>query len=548
MIQPLSDEQVEIIGTILQEIRSRTFFSKKRNEILQQLQLLKDVNNVRLLKFLILLVFDQDKEIAYTSSRLLNDIVINLGFEEIKWLDQFYRSSWYLFQLDFSFKNLSIEAINRTVMKNVYSNQILCILSMNESGYIREYAVKEFAKSADLKKVSICALRINDWIEQVRSVAMEGLLTILSNPKDFNSLIEAIPLFANIDFWIRDDSQKLKLKLRTVFTESSNLEQIRRRFLEHKNMKVKRELFRYMILDDDKISETIELGLKTKDAVILKICIEEINKHKPVLNLITISNLLSKSKSNNCRNASISLAKELLEHDDFIVFAKSFMFDKSFSVREKARYFLKEEGVNNFAEIYRKSLMNGEDKKIVCILGLKETSDSKDFELVKRYINEEKYGFRKASITTLCSFDFLKAKDNVIDFLCSNDISNSNLARKILSNNRIMNAVVKELLDICEFEGFEEHVYRNIIILFHYSSKWEGLAFYLIELNRNTNIFDELINYSLSLWVSNYNKSFINATEAQKNDIIEGYKKARMRVSESLTLYLDKTIETLIQN
>ena len=546
LTEPLKDEEVKILSQISNLIDSRNILVNNRNNIILQMEKLRGINNVRLLRYLLMLSIDNDKKISIIAGELLKEIIQNLEYDEIKWTDQFFRNSWYLYKLDEKLRNTSLEIVATRIKNNPYCGYILCILSMHENGYMREFALKSLLNIGNNKKAAFYVIRANDWVEQVRSTANEGIIGILSDKSTFEDLLDAIPLFGSIESWKRDDFRKLQLSLRTKLVSLENREIVLRKFQSTKNIKVKRELFKYILINTEKISETILDGLMTKDPIILSLSIKEIQRNIGNIDIQSIYQKLCINKSSLCRKASIEIAHKILDNNEFINNTMNMICDKSSQVRDFARYYLKKNGIDNFSELYKKEIEKNKTNRLFCFKGLSETYDENDYDFLLKYLQDENDSIKRTVLSVLVKIDLDKSKDYLIDYLCSHNIINSRFARKILNRNKsYVNTIYQELTELVRLDGFEEYIYINIILLFEHLSKWTNFIEYLKLLNTESNKFDELVNKCLYEWNWSFNKSFIKPTNEQITTIKANYSNARNRIKSELWLYFDKIVESL---
>lgn len=68
------------------------FSNRRKNLIIEELDKIKDVNNIRLLKYLIKFSLDKDFDIALKALSHLKNIIDNLSMKEFLFLAEFFRS------------------------------------------------------------------------------------------------------------------------------------------------------------------------------------------------------------------------------------------------------------------------------------------------------------------------------------------------------------------------------------------------------------------------------------------------------------------------
>jgi hypothetical protein len=542
-IEYLDSDILDSMRRIVELINKRFAFSKK-NAILNELEKLKDIRNIRLLRFYLMVFINTDKDIASKAESMIADIMADLRYDVIKYLDNVFRNSRYIYSIDLRLDSLRTTHIKEKVCNSEHSLYLYCLLSLFDSGYIRECALRSLANIEKDYKVYFILLRTNDWVEQVRAVAQQEMFRLLHNPDYFEEILNISPVLEYMHTWQRSDSQKLLMTYKTQLLKKENRARLFEKFAKTKNIRVKRILFECLVSDTENLEVALEMGIKTKDPIILRRCFKEIECNGVSLDLTFIFDVLGNSKSAICKIASMDVAKKIKSQNEYIEHASKLIYDKSKSVREHARYILKNEGVCNFEVLYREVLEEGKEK-YGAICGLMETGNRDDFDVVIGFVNDRNLNIRKAALSAATRLDVERAKDYLLDALASDEYFDSNYARKLLviSINKYEPQILCEMFNL---DGLAEHVYFNIIMLANHLSKWNASEQLLCMLDSTINKeYIDKINDQIDIWIKNYNNSFVIPPKKQIEYMKGLFMKNTYRIEKKNCSYLQRVIDTL---
>jgi hypothetical protein len=539
----LSHECSKLITDTYKLINSRTLFKNNRKSILENLNQLEKNLNIRLLNFLSYLVFDEDDEVSKQSNVIIYKIIRELSYKEIKLVDSLFRNSYYYYDMDFRIKNLDITRIRSKLSVLPHKEYLLCLLTLSGNGFIREFGVKELADIHVVQKMSFISLRLNDWVDQVRSAANESLYKSLKSEDGIEMLLETLPLFDHSTDWKKADFKKLELKLSTELYDLKNREKLVLKYHKTKDYRIKRSVFKVLVSVPELELEMIENGIRSKDPVIIKECllkIREVRQHKSIK---TIMPVLKNSKDTNC----VILYCDIIEENDAATLKSelinTLIFHKSSKVREYARSKVSSMDKSiNLLELYRIKMIDKGQLNFYAYQGFGEICTVDDFQLIKSFISHSEVRVKKTSLVTLYRLNFEESKDILLDYLCSDHELESRIARRIMSSSSPVSKIANELSELLFFEGFEQHVYSNILDLLDYAPKWLRINTML----KFTNIADGdllcKVIKCIESWNSNFNKSFIKPTNYEKEEFAALFK----NVENILDTKLRRELEVIV--
>lgn len=541
----LNDECSKLVSDTYKLINSRTIFKNNRKSILENLVQIENNLNIRLLNFLSYLVFDQDDEVAKQSSVIIYKILRELSYKEIKLVDSIFRNSYYYHDPDFRINNLDITRIRSKLSVLPHKDYLLCLLTLSGNGFIREFGVKELAEIQVVQKMAFISLRLNDWVEQVRIAANESFYKSLISDDGIDMLLETLPLFDHSADWKKANFKKLELRLSTELYDLKNREKLIQKYYKTKEYRIKRSVFKILVSIPELELEMIENGIRSKDPVIIKECLLKIEEIRQDKSIETIIPVVKNAKDANC----VILYCDYLEENDAVILKSelisTLIFHKSSKVREYARSKLSSiDRSINLLELYRIKMFENGQLDFYAYQGFAEICTADDFQYVKSFIAHSEVRVIKTSLQTLYRLNFEEAKDILLDFLCSDSEIESRIVRRIMASVNPVSKTVNELSELLFIEGFEQHVYSNILDLLDYAPKWLRINTMLKFANKMRNdLFDKTIT-CIESWNFSFNKNFIKPTNCEKEEFILSFEK----VENILDAKLRREIEIIIKN
>lgn len=540
----LTQEQINSITEINNLILNRSFFNNNQDKILLNLNSLEINLNLRMLAFLSSLAFDKDIIIAKKSSFLIYRILTKLTYKEIKLLDNFFRSSYFYYDLDPKINTVDLGILKYKLSKNYYKDYILCLLTMNPNGYIREFAIQSLTLSNIENKLSFLILRLNDWVSEVRIAAELSLNNFLNDTSSIDMVLETLPLFNSLIECKRCDFKKIEFKLNTLIYDLKNRNLIISKYYKTKDYLVKRYLFKTLVKIPDIELKIIQAGIQSKDSIIIKSCLEKIEKDISNELLKYILPSLKKSKHANCVLMYCDYMEKNNPKQFKIELISKFIFHKSSKIRQHARSKISIiEPYINISNIYRSNFSDLTKFNIYAYQGFTEICSIHDFDFIKTFLINKDIRIIKSSLKCLSRLDFEKSKYYLLKFLCSESKLESKIARKIISSSESLIIISTEISELIFHEGFQEHVYENILYLLNYLPKWLKINTLLKFATLTPNNLFEYVIISIHGWISKYNKSFIEPSLFEKIQFVNSYEK----IENKLDINLKKDLSALVK-
>ena len=385
-------------------------------------------------------------------------------------------------------KHCDISKSDIDLYENTFTQEqfvrLLSIASLNNSGYIREKAVKKLSVSNNEKAIQFIIYRLADWVQVVGQSALQGIENF-KKPQFINAFVDNLSIFEWLQKVERTDlSSVYNGIINFILTE--NKDYVFKNFPAFSD-KTRLLLARHISSSPNTSPSEITLLLNDKHFLIRNFALAHFDK----LSQEEINNLL-KDKSARVR---IQVLYKLKSQSGFIQLILSFLIDKSASVREFARFTLKNE-IADFATIYNDNLKK--NKEIFASLcGLAETNGEQFSESVEPFLQDRKIKIKKTAFLALTKLNEQKAYDFAITNLDSEIIGIRNVAIEFLQK-KLNTEVLEKAREIYKNGKFD--LKKAMLKMFNNIGGWTTVADFIIgTIDENENIRNLSLGY-LQMW------------------------------------------------
>ena len=302
-----------------------------------------------------------------------------------------HKKAYYNILKHCSFSKSDIDFYESIFSRELYI-ELLAISSLNESGYIREKAIKKLTQVESPRAIPFLIYRLADWVIDVREFAIEGIKNYL-NVAYIDDLIENLPLFEWLQKVERTDLSGIYHEI-VEFIVATNRNYILTNFKKYPD-KIRLLLAKHLATSIQLHPKGLELFLTDTHSLVRKLVIEHFDK----LEQTDIEQLLL-DKSSNIRLQTLYCLKSSNNFDEIVTF---FLADASATIRNFSRFTLKHTAID-VAYIYSQNLI--EEKQIVGSLsGLAEIEAKQYAAMVKQYLPSPKIKIKKTAFVALCKLD-----------------------------------------------------------------------------------------------------------------------------------------------
>ncbi len=274
---------------------------------------------------------------------------------------------------------------------------IMQIASLNRNGYVREKAVIELGKLNHGESIPFILFRLSDWVKVVRSKAIHIFNTQFIRKEFVDNLVINLSIITQFDDIHRTDLSQIKNDI-LHFLIHDQKEEISKKFKKHPEKE--RRILAQNISEKNFEKRDFELFLSDKHFLIRILCLN----HFDLLSATQNKSLLE-DKSGKIRMATLDSFNK--NDTEFSKILPSFIADTSGTVRQFAKYYLKNSNLN-FEEIYLENLEN--NKQIIgSLLGLREMNAKEHTEKIASFLEHSSIRVIKTAFYVLSKLDRDKA-------------------------------------------------------------------------------------------------------------------------------------------
>ncbi|MBI3038651.1 hypothetical protein HYY75_06330 [bacterium] len=515
-IKKISEKTWELIKELSRPKRAKWFFLKEtvsKESVLSLLDQIFAAEEPAILPEMFLWAFSADEEIGQRAAKKIHGMVKKFSGNELLSLDKYFRQrSVYLPEPPIQWYHLEPKDLERLFKFKEEKISLFGLSSFHPNGYLREKGLIYLGREDSPKVLPFLLIRLNDWVPEIRRTADE-LLRYRLNPSLISDFVDQVEIVDSLKKCRRkDDSSFFEVFFKTLNCPEG-IKALFAKF-EDSNARVRRGSFKLGLEITSILPDVEKKCLSSKDPVIRSWGFQSIPPSG--FDLATLESLTRDSFVPIRRKAIRLLAKSFPEKYEGIY--EKALFDRSKSIREDALYNLNKIGVKDVSGKYRihivKNILNSE---LPAILGLGETGEQADCELLIQFAKDFRARVRKVALFSISKLNFSKHEKLFWTALVDRLPSISRTAARILSQKRgVLQAVI--LLKI--FSTVElEHVRKNVLKLVLFLSKWEKLEALLTLLNSDEEKFKVTAKEGIRLWMLGFNKESRELSETQRHRI-----------------------------
>lgn len=306
----------------------------------------------------------------------------------------------------------------------------LGILSFNAYGYVRQRAVELLAQADDGRELAFLLIRLNDWVAEVRELARKAVSKRL-RPEYAAHFVRCLPLVHRLRRQGRADHTYLTEQI-LQFLRSSASRPSLLAAVGSPDRHVRRLAFRLLadMPGDDEVPTLME-SLGSDDTVIRLWAAQELRKHltgEPLRKLL--DRLLVDRFVPIRREALCGFAEQFPElNAERLIPA---LADEHASIREVARFYLRQAGTTDFTMLYRGWLRAGEGGLAGAVAGLAETGTRADAAVLLQYAHHPLPRVRRAAIRGIGRLDPDPSRNIIVNALRDDSPAVRKAAREVI--------------------------------------------------------------------------------------------------------------------
>lgn len=416
-----------------------------------------------------------------------------VAIDDLQWLDHEVRAAW-----PNSFPNgATVDDALRAAGR--HRATILALLSFHPNGYVREEVVERLARSREGWELPYLLVRLNDWVPQVRQRARTAVLDRVRD-KYASEFARSFSLLTRLALARRTDSsdvlERVSRLLLTASGRSAMLTVIRQG-----TRTTARAAVRFLIDHAaDDLAPVIDAGLAHEDQVIRAWVARVVARALPTGDAqATLRKLVMDASPAVRRESLLGLAKSFPQEASQALHRA--VLDRSGSVRDAARYFLKDV---DFRAIYRNAIeaANAPRPLASAIAGLTEVGETPDARIAVPHLSHSSSIVRRAALRCVMR--------------CNGDAFSERIAEMLQDPSRAVSAAARNALraharnlGLARLENLftasvAQHARVNALHLMAALPKWQSI----IGLLRAAAVDDENVASLARKYVHQWNRQF----------------------------------------
>lgn len=475
------------IAKYLQELhKSYSFWEKlwvtpiNKEDVLQKIG---DIGDYKIIPDICDYLLHDNTNISLAAAKAINKIMLNATQDDLIKIDEQIRirmttaiyGIWY---------DLTPSGINRLIIlpDNV---SLIGLAASHWNGYVREAAMIELAKNHDGSELPYLLLRVNDWVKEVRELAVKTINAriIIGYAGHFiKNLMIVDRLLKNT----RNNNTELVSRIHDLILKIDSRAELYNGLLSLDKIN-RRICYRlYFTVPDDNAVKIFKQAVIDADSIIRLLAIQNAAS---LLNKDDLREVLEKMLLDSYQAIRKKALQILVDnfpdtaHQDLL----SALLNTSISIRELGQYNMRKLFPMDFAEFYRNALNteNG-DRLLAAIYGLGETGIAADAVSLLPFAKQGLISHRKATINSISRLDGDNNIDLFVDALFQDHFGLSKEGREGLKN-RIYKTDIA-LLDKTYHTTQYPHIKRNILLLFTRLGRWSRLPYFIMASNDENNM------------------------------------------------------------
>ncbi len=519
----LTQADKEIVESINSSDAKISFLQKlkgKRNNVPENVFRLREIESLGGIRYVVPYVFHANQMVQQLAIEKVHELFIQAESKDLNWLDQSIRGGYYV-RCDLPIQqvwwNLEASHVPKINGRKEALASVLSILSFHSNGFVREAALKRLTYVDGKAAVKMLFLRVNDWVDAIRGFATRELSKLISE-MDESQLADFLFLLEQLRSRSRQDHRELISQVESRYkTEKGQKEIVSA--LNLSDYKVCRSAFfiaKKVVRDKGQL---LSCAAQHEDPVIRSL---SLNLAKEVLygkSLVEYLLNASKDKLGMLRKKAIYALLDV-EYGIVREVLIDTLTDNSHAMRHMARFYLEREENFGSAKHYRSFLKaNASEVLKGAILGLAETGDEADWEIVKAFEFDKKPKVRAAVISASEKL-LANNKQWLFGKLVNGGACEVKAAKNVLLS--LNNYSLEEVEEIHSQNsgGYVGKALRQLIAKKEY---WHGARALTNTMLRSS----ENLNAELTNWLNKYGRAywFVKPEDEVLVDVIENSKK-----------------------
>lgn len=363
-----------------------------------------------------------DRSIAFSAAKAMESVIRSCSAHQLAQLDLVVRKEvdWHSLGLQKDLTRLS--SLTMSVPQ---------VVSFHPNGYMRQRATELLAGATDGSELPFLLLRLNDWVTEVRHVASKAVLERV-RPEYAPHFAHCLPLIFRLKGQRREDHRQVVHSVIELL-QSPSCRHALIDTLSSKDRAVRRFGFGLLVEAAEAPAGLVERGLNSADEVVRLRAANFAKERLPQQMLEPmLPRILADRFTPVRREAVYGYVERLPQHAPDVL--QALLLDRRTSMREIARFYLRQRREIDYAAFYRTQLLNApRELKAAAVAGLGETGTANNIGDIEPLLSDHDHRVRRAAIRALGRLDTEgHAVDHALQLLADPSPAVSKAARKVL--------------------------------------------------------------------------------------------------------------------
>jgi HEAT repeat protein len=494
-----------LIDELLALPKRRFGFVRKRNAAATELLWkIADASEPAALPEVLSFALAEDEPIARAASRAASVLLAAVSTTQLPWLDERLRerATWWG-----GWWGIGPRELDRFDRFGEGAAALLQLATMHPSGFVREAAVRSLSGRSAAASIPFYLIRRNDWVEQVRTAAVEAL-DLCARAENAKAIVDALPLVCRLEACTRADHGPFVIRIKGLLGQPES-ESALRSGIESSDPRVRRYCFTFAF-ESSSIppSELLPAGLSDSDPIVRLNAARAAASLRPEA-IAELLDQMERDPYTAVRRVGLDVRVSLFPAEAASAYERH-LLDRSVSIRSQSQRALR--GAPSPPEVlYRDEILTQRTRTLdVALLGLSEVGGAQDAHLVSRFLANELPRVRAAAVRAVSKLATGDTRPTLYAALRDSSPRVSREARIAFVMGKVP-ADADELWDTVEGAEYR-HARINAVSVAQTLPRWARLQFLLRACVNSDELLTERAVLGVSRWLDTSNRAALSPT------------------------------------
>jgi HEAT repeat protein len=379
---------------------------------------------------------------------------------------------------------------------------------MHPSGFVREAAVRALsARPGAVGSMPFYLVRRNDWVEQVRSAAIEAL-DLCAKRENAEAIVEALPLVYRLVTCTRADHAPFVARIEDLLGQPG-CEGALRSGIASPDPRVRRACFS-LAFGSSSISrsELLPAGLRDLDPIV-RLGAARTAASAPPEEVVALLDQIERDPYTAVRQVGLDARISLFPDEEASAYERH-LLDRSVSIRGQAQRGLGS-AKSPLSDFYRSEIQSGQTRSLdIALLGLSEVGSAADADLASGFLDHPLPRVRAAAVRAVARLSSGDLRPMLYVALEDGSPRVSRAARTVFLTTSVSADpdAIREILDGSE----HRHAKVNAISVAQNLARWQRLHFLLRACVNSDSDLASRAALGVCRWLDASNRAALNPT------------------------------------